>query len=85
MKALFVVLFTVSFYVYASEAQLSNIKPVGKVPKSLFLIKKAKIDNDVGDPVLYPKGKQEQNIRNEKIFRKYNLSDTFENYEKNRN
>lgn len=68
-----------------AQSELSNIKPVGKVPKSLFLIKKAKIDNDVGDPVLYPKSKQEQNIRNEKIFRKYNLSDSLDNYEKTRN
>ena len=60
---------------YAQEA-LNGLKPIGKVPKSLFLIKKAKIDNDVGDPVLYSKYKQEQNIRDEKIYRKYNLSDS---------
>ncbi len=84
MRIFLLVLFICSQAIMA-QSELSNIKPVGKVPKSLFLIKKAKIDNDVGDPVLYPKSKQEQNIRNEKIFRKYNLSDSLDNYEKTRN
>lgn len=76
MKIIFVVCLVVGSLVSA-QTELKGTKPVTKVPKSLFLIKKAKIDNDVGEPVLYPKAKQEQNLRDESIYRKYNLSDTF--------
>jgi len=44
-----------------------------KSPKSLFLIKKAKIDNDVGEPVIYPSDKQSRLLSDEKIFNKYRL------------
>ena len=46
---------------------------LSKTPKSLFLVKKAKIDNDVGEPVLYPSQKQSKLLTDEKIFNKYRL------------
>lgn len=46
---------------------------LSKTPKSLFLVKKAKIDNDVGEPVLYPSEKQSKLLTDEKIFNKYRL------------
>jgi hypothetical protein len=76
MKIIFLVYFILGSLAFA-QSELKGAKPVTKVPKSLFLVKKAKIDNDVGEPVLYPRAKQEQTLRNESIYRKYNLSDTF--------
>lgn len=54
-------------------AQETVLPPLSKTPKSLFLIKKAKIDNDVGEPVLYPGEKQSKLLTDEKIFNKYRL------------
>lgn len=60
-----------------SMAQVSerpqSLPVLTKTPKSLFLIKKAKIDNDVGEPVLYPSEKQSKLLTDEKIFNKYRL------------
>lgn len=54
--------------------EMSQSLPVlSKTPKSLFLIKKAKIDNDVGEPILYPSEKQSKLLTDEKIFNKYRL------------
>jgi hypothetical protein len=50
-----------------------SLPVLSKTPKSLFLIKKAKIDNDVGEPVLYPSEKQSKLLTDEKIFNKYRL------------
>lgn len=59
---------------FAQESNLIQALPVlSKTPKSLFLIKKAKIDNDVGEPVLYPGEKQSKLLTDEKIFNKYRL------------
>lgn len=79
MRFIWVCLLVLSISSHAAEA-LVGVKPIHKVPKSLFLIKKAKIDNDVSDPVLYPKSKQEQTLRDEKIFRKYKFSDSFDSH-----
>jgi hypothetical protein len=54
-------------------AQAAALPALTKSPKSLFLIKKAKIDNDVGEPVLYPGEKQSKLLTDEKIFNKYRL------------
>ena len=53
--------------------KLQSLPVLTKTPKSLFLIKKAKIDNDVGEPVLYPSEKQSKLLTDEKIFNKYRL------------
>lgn len=50
-----------------------TLPALSKTPKSLFLVKKAKIDNDVGEPVLYPSEKQSKLLTDEKIFNKYRL------------
>lgn len=54
-------------------APVQALPVLSKTPKSLFLIKKAKIDNDVGEPVLYPGEKQSKLLTDEKIFNKYRL------------
>lgn len=61
---------------FAQEAEIEQkqaLPVLSKTPKSLFLIKKAKIDNDVGEPVLYPSEKQSKLLTDEKIFNKYRL------------
>ena len=62
--------------VYAQEKAGDANQPLpalSKTPKSLFLVKKAKIDNDVGEPILYPGQKQSKLLTDEKIFNKYRL------------
>ncbi|MES2768603.1 MAG: hypothetical protein V4596_05590 [Bdellovibrionota bacterium] len=72
----FVMISVVSLTVIAQVApaeQQPGLPVLSKTPKSLFLIKKAKIDNDVGEPVLYPSEKQSKLLTDEKIFNKYRL------------
>lgn len=61
-----------SFQALAQEQKVL-LPPLSKTPKSLFLVKKAKIDNDVGEPVIYPSEKQSKLLTDEKIFNKYRL------------
>ncbi len=42
-----------------SEKESSNID---KTPKAIFLIKRAKVDADIGEPVLYPFDRQLSNL-----------------------
>jgi hypothetical protein len=64
----------ISFNSFAEvKDQKQSLPVLSKTPKSLFLIKKAKIDNDVGEPVLYPSEKQSKLLTDEKIFNKYRL------------
>lgn len=56
-----------------SGQKQADLPALTKTPRSLFLIKKAKIDNDVGEPVLYPSEKQAELLTNEKIYNKYRL------------
>lgn len=56
-----------------AQEQNQALPVLTKTPKSLFLVKKAKIDNDVGEPVLYPGEKQSKLLTDEKIFNKYRL------------
>jgi hypothetical protein len=60
-------------HAFAQDVQKQALPALTKTPKSLFLIKKAKIDNDVGEPVLYPSEKQSKLLTDEKIFNKYRL------------
>lgn len=72
----FILISVVTFSAIAQEApveQKQALPVLSKTPKSLFLIKKAKIDNDVGEPVLYPSEKQSKLLTDEKIFNKYRL------------
>lgn len=62
-----------SLSVFAQEVASPSLPVLSKTPKSLFLVKKAKIDNDVGEPVLYPSEKQSKLLTDEKIFNKYRL------------
>jgi hypothetical protein len=70
MKILIIVFIQVGVLFSASAQALPVLS---KTPKSLFLIKKAKIDNDVGEPVLYPGEKQSKLLTDEKIYNKYRL------------
>ncbi len=70
MKYIVAIIFLIS---WNGQAQIADVPVITKTPKSLFLIKKAKIDNDVGEPVLYPGQKQVELLSNEKIFNKYRL------------
>lgn len=66
--------FSIWITVLFSHSLFAQELPVlSKTPKSLFLIKKAKIDNDVGEPVIYPGEKQSKLLIHEKIFNKYRL------------
>lgn len=72
---LFIIIFFVGMKLWAQQRELPGIKPIDKSPKALFLVKKAKIDNDVAEPVLYPKDKHEENLKKEKIFRNYGMTE----------
>lgn len=74
---LLITLFSFSLFAQEQELQL-NIQKLSRVPKSLFLIKQAKLDKDVGEPILSPAEMQSKLIQNEKIFNKYRL-EVFEN------
>lgn len=72
--AIILIAFAISSTAFAEDKVSQPTLPVlSKTPKSLFLIKKAKIDNDVGEPVLYPSEKQSKLLTDEKIFNKYRL------------
>ncbi len=72
MKILIGLVLFLSAPVLAQEGAV-KLPPLTKTPKSLFLVKKAKIDNDVGEPVIYPSEKQSKQLTDEKIFNKYRL------------
>lgn len=57
----------------SSQADSIDIDPLNKFPKSLFLLKKSRIDNDIGEPVIYPSEKQSELLNKEKVFNKYRL------------
>lgn len=44
-------------------------KVLNKVPKSLFLVKRAKIDANVGEPSIYPFEKQLRTVSDENVFK----------------
>jgi hypothetical protein len=66
-------IFIITLIQLAIVTSVQALPVLSKTPKSLFLIKKAKIDNDVGEPVLYPSEKQSKLLTAEKIFNKYRL------------
>lgn len=71
----FLLLFTVlvwGFEVGAAKKSKPAPKPkldLEKTPKALFLIKRAKISSEVGEPQFYPGQNQLRTIINEKKFR----------------
>ena len=73
MKLVVGLVLVLNFSVTSFAQDNQNLPVLNKTPKSLFLIKKAKIDNDVGEPVLYPGEKQSKLLTDEKIFNKYRL------------
>lgn len=70
---LMVFIFSQTSFAQQNSEPTQSLPVLTKIPKSLFLIKKAKIDNDVGEPVLYPGEKQSRLLTAEKIFNKYRL------------
>lgn len=68
-----ILLSVVGVFAQESNEVQKSLPTLSKTPKSLFLVKKAKIDNDVGEPVLYPSEKQSKLLTDEKIFNKYRL------------
>lgn len=68
-KALMAIILLFSTQVMA-QAKVKKAQPqkgkeakvLDKTPKAIFLIKRAKIDADIGEPVLYPFDRQMKNL-----------------------
>ncbi|MBK9294558.1 MAG: hypothetical protein IPM57_08955 [Oligoflexia bacterium] len=59
------IFFLIIFLPLITHAQKRKIE---KVPKSVFLVKKAKITSDVGEPQFYPAEAQLRTITHDKIL-----------------
>lgn len=62
MKTLFILVTLLSSLAFAND------KKMDKVPKSVFLIKKAKITSEVGEPQYYPAEAQLRTISHDKVM-----------------
>jgi hypothetical protein len=67
MKSILIFCLLISIQAQAVEVKKQKLK-LEKTPKSLFLIKKTKINSDVGEPQFYPMEAQLRTIINDPLL-----------------
>lgn len=65
----------ISLLIFASQIVFAEatLPPLNKVPKSIYLLKKARVDADVGEPLIFPNEQQMRTLYYDTYFRRDRL------------
>ncbi len=59
----------IAIFFMTSISHAEKLPPLNKVPKSIYLLKKARIDADVGEPIIFPNEQQMRMLYHDKYYR----------------